>query len=256
VVAVFAALLGRYQGGNEALRYYRTENSVLLISIVLQSIAITGILLLIIAPGANAGILVATVGYVITRSLNLYIGERARSRHQIWVYSIQQVFGPAAGFVVGLVLIKLLGQSAEWPLAATRSRNWLPRSSCCRRSAMAAASGRSIARSSDTPCGTVSAVIGGALGWVGLNASRFIVNEMAGVAAAGLLPWAMASGNARRRFAAMLGDSGRFPLAVRAWNKAAARPRCASSPTQRAARRHPGAEPRRHLMLRAEIGIY
>ena len=89
---------GRYQHGNEAVRFYRTENSVLLISVVLQSVAMIGILLLIIAPDATTGLLVATVGYVITRSLNLYIGERARSRHQISVYSIQQMFGPAVGF--------------------------------------------------------------------------------------------------------------------------------------------------------------
>jgi len=107
---------------------------------------------------AKAGILTATVGYVITRSLNLYIGERARSRHQIWVYSIQQVFGPSAGSSsLALVLIKLLGQSAEWPLRATRSHKLvatlivlLPKIG------HGAASGRSIARSSDTPCGTAS----------------------------------------------------------------------------------------------------
>ena len=49
---------GRYQDGNEASRFYRTENSVLLISIVLQSIAMIGILLLIIAPGAKADLIV------------------------------------------------------------------------------------------------------------------------------------------------------------------------------------------------------
>src|SRR3954468_8729861 len=80
---------GRYQDGSEASRFYRTENAVLLISILMQSIAVTGILLLVIAPDAKAGILAATVAYVTTRSLNLYLGERARVRHQIWVYSIQ-----------------------------------------------------------------------------------------------------------------------------------------------------------------------
>jgi O-antigen/teichoic acid export membrane protein len=207
---------GRYQGGNEALRYYRTENSVLLISIVLQSIAMTGILLLIIAPGAKAGLVVATVGYVITRSLNLYIGERARSRHQIWVYSIQQVFGPAAGFIVGLVLIKLLGQSAEWPLAGYAvaqlfaalivlpkigyGRSFWPIDREIVRHALHYG---------------IPLIIGGALGWVGLNASRFIVNEMAGVAAAGLFAVGYGLGQRAAAVAAMLVTAAAFPLAVR-----------------------------------------
>ncbi len=69
------------------------------------------------------GLLVATVAYVITCSLNLYIGERARVQHQIAVYSIQQVIGPAVGFLIGLVMIKLLGRipSGRLPVMPSRS---------------------------------------------------------------------------------------------------------------------------------------
>src|SRR5260370_18851634 len=109
--------LGRYQDQGDALRFYRTENAVLLVSVVLQSIIVIAVLLLVIAPDAKTGLLAATVGYVITRTLNLYIGDRARVRHQIWIYSIQQIVGPSVGFIIGLALIKLMGQSAEWPLA-------------------------------------------------------------------------------------------------------------------------------------------
>jgi O-antigen/teichoic acid export membrane protein len=107
---------GRYKDG-EAPRFYRTENAVLLTSVLLQSIVIVVVLRLVISPDAHFGMLVAAIAYVVTRSLNLYIGERARAQHQIWVYTIQQVVGPAVGFAVGLVMIKLFGQSAEWPLA-------------------------------------------------------------------------------------------------------------------------------------------
>src|SRR5882724_11133825 len=206
---------GRYQDG-EAARFYRTENTVLLISIVLQSVAVIGILLLVIAPDAKVGVLFATVGYVITRSLNLYIGERARSRHQIWVYSIQQVFGPSVGFVVGLVLIKLLGQSAEWPLAGYAVAQLvaalivLPK----------IGHGRSFWPIDREIVGHalrygIPLIIGGALGWVGLNASRFIVNEMAGVAAAGLFAVGYGLGQRAAAVAAMLVTAAAFPLAVR-----------------------------------------
>ena len=48
---------GRYQDGNDAPRFYRTENAVLLASIALQSAAVIGILLLVIAPDARTGLL-------------------------------------------------------------------------------------------------------------------------------------------------------------------------------------------------------
>ena len=124
--------LGRYQDANDAPRFYRTENAVLLASVVLQSAAVVGILLLVIAPGARTDLLLAAVAYVITRSLNVYIGERARAQQQIRIYTIQQVFGPSVGFVAGLVLIRLFGQSAEWPLVGyaadrdTYTSLWLP----------------------------------------------------------------------------------------------------------------------------------
>jgi O-antigen/teichoic acid export membrane protein len=207
---------GRYQDGSEASRFYRTENAVLLISILIQSIAVTGILLLVIAPDAKAGILAATVAYVTTRSLNLYLGERARVRHQIWVYSIQQVVGPSIGFFVALVLIELLGQSAEWPLAGYAIAQLaaalivLPKISY----------GRNFWPVDREIVGNalrygIPLIVGGALGWVGLNASRFIVNEISGVAAAGLFAVGYGLGQRAATVASMLVTAAAFPLAVK-----------------------------------------
>jgi O-antigen/teichoic acid export membrane protein len=208
--------LGRYQEANDAPRFYRTENAVLLASIALQSAAVVGILLLVIAPGAGTGLMLAAVAYVITRSLNLYIGERARAQQQIWVYTIQQILGPSAGFVVGLILIKLLGQSPEWPLAGYTIAQLiaalivLPRMRCGRslwpidREIIAHALRYGI-----------PLIIGGALGWIGLNASRFIVNEMSGVAAAGLFAVGYGLGQRAAAVAAMLVTAAAFPLAVK-----------------------------------------
>jgi O-antigen/teichoic acid export membrane protein len=208
--------LGRYEDNCDTLRFYRTENAVLLVSIIIQSIVVIAILLLVIAPDANAGLLIATVAYVITRTLNLYIGERARVRHQIWVYSIQQIVGPAAGFLVGLVLIKLIGQSAEWPLAGYAAaqlvaavvvlpkighgRNFWPLDREIVDHALHYG---------------VPLIIGGALGWIGLNASRFIVNDMLGMAAAGLFAVGYGLGQRAAAVAAMLVTAAAFPLAVK-----------------------------------------
>ena len=207
---------GRYQDRGEAQRFYRTENAVLLISVILQSIIVIAVLLLVIAPDANTGLLTATVGYVITRTLNLYIGERARVRHHIWVYSIQQIVGPSVGFIVGLVLIKLIGQSAEWPLAGYAVAQLaaaiiiLPKIGF----------GRSFWPLDREIVNHalhygIPLIIGGALGWVGLNASRFIVNEMLGVAAAGLFAVGYGLGQRAATVAAMLVTAAAFPLAVK-----------------------------------------
>ncbi len=207
---------GRYQDPGEVSGFYRTENAVLLVSVLLQSIIAIVVLLFVIAPGASSGLLIATVGYVITRTLNLYIGERARVHHHIWVYSIQQIVGPSAGFVVGLVLIKLLGQSAEWPLAGYAVAQFaaaiivLPKIGY----------GRSFwpfdrAIVNQALHYGIPIVIGGALGWVGLNASRFIVNDMMGVAAAGLFAVGYGLGQRAAAVAAMLVTAAAFPLAVK-----------------------------------------
>src|ERR1700759_112991 len=69
---------GSYHDRGDVSRFHRTENAALLVSVLLQSIIAGVILLYVIAPDASSGLLIATVGYVITRTLNLYIGERAR----------------------------------------------------------------------------------------------------------------------------------------------------------------------------------
>lgn len=208
--------LGRYQDANDAPRFYRTENVVLLISIALQCAAVIGILLLVIAPDARWDLLLAAVAYVMTRSLNLYIGERARAQQQIWIYTVQQVLGPSVGFIAGLILIRFLGQSAEWPLIGyavaqlTAAVIVLPRIRCGFRFWPIDREIVVHALRYGFPL-----VVGGALGWVGLNASRFIVNQMSGVAAAGLFAVGYGLGQRAAAVAAMLVTAAAFPLAVK-----------------------------------------
>src|ERR1700730_9726836 len=207
---------GRYQDHSEALRFYRTENAVLLLSVIIQSLFVIAIALLVIVPDANSWLLTEIVGYVMTRTLNLYIGERARVRHQIGVYSIQQVVGPAAGFIVGLILIRLIGPSAEWPLAGYALAQLVAAIIVLPKIGY----GRSFWPLDREIVNHalhygIPIVIGGALGWVGLNASRFIVNDMLGVAAAGLFAVGYGLGQRAAAVAAMLVTAAAFPLAVK-----------------------------------------
>ena len=207
---------GRYQGGADAERFYRTENVVILLSLLLQSAAVIVVLYTVIAADTNPTLLGATIAYVISRSLNLYIAERARVRHQIGIYSIQQIVGPAIGFLLGLLLIKTIAPAPEWPLlgyAAAQlfaalivvpkigySRNIWPIDRDILRHALGYG---------------IPLIIGGALGWVGLNASRFVINDMLGVAAAGLFAVGYGLGQRAAAVAAMLVTAAAFPLAVK-----------------------------------------
>lgn len=207
---------GRFQSGDDGSRFHRTENAVLLVSVVLQSAAIIGILMFVIAPDAKTGLLAATVAYVITRSLNLYIGERARVQQQIGVYSIQQIVGPAIGFIIGLIMIKTIGQGPEWPLAGYAIAQLiatlivLPR---INHGWHLWPIDRSIINHA-LQYG-IPIIVGGALGWVGLNASRFIVNDMLGVAAVGLFAVGYGLGQRAAAVAAMLVTAAAFPIAVK-----------------------------------------
>ena len=212
--------LGRYEDEGDLARFYRTENAVLLGSIVIQSAIVVAILFIVIAPDADARLVAATVAYVITRTLNLYLADRARVRHQISVYSVQIIVGPTAGFVIGLFLIKLINPSAEWPLIGYAIAQLaaalivLPKIGCGRglwpldREIINHAARYGI-----------PLIIGGALGWVGLNASRFVVNDMLGVAAAGLFAVGYGLGQRAATFAAMLVTAAAYPIAVKSMER-------------------------------------
>ncbi len=212
--------LGRYHDNNDVARFYRTENTVLLGSCLLQSMIVLIVLFRVIAPDADSGLALATIAYVATRTLNLYFGERARARHQIGVYTIQQVVGPLFGFLIGLVLIKTVGRSAEWPLAGYAIAQLaaavivLPWIGCGRGLWPLDREIVNHALRYGLPL-----IIGGALGWIGLNASRFVVNEAMGVAAAGLFAVGYGLGQRAATFAAMLVTAAAFPLAVKSMER-------------------------------------
>lgn len=207
---------GRYHAGGEMERFRPTEIAVLLGSVIVQSVLVVLILRWIIAPDAGPALLVAAIAYVVSRSFNLYIAERARVRQQIAIYSIQQIVGPSIGFIIGVVLVQSLGQRPEWPLAGYAIAQFaamlvaLPALDLGRRLWPI---DRDIIRQSlhyGLPL-----IVGGALGWVGLNASRFIVNDMLSVAAAGLFAVGYGLGQRAATVAAMLVTAAAYPLAVR-----------------------------------------
>jgi O-antigen/teichoic acid export membrane protein len=207
---------GRFSNADDAGRFYRTENVVLLSSTIVQSVAVIAILLVVVAPDATRTLIIATVAYVASRTLSLYVSERARVAQQIGLYSVQQIFGPTVGFLAGWILIELIAPAPDWVLAGFAIAQLLavllvlPFLNC---SFSLRPFDRDIFRHAlhyGMPL-----VIGGALSWIGLNAPRFIVNDLIGVAAAGLFAVGYGLGQRAAAVAAMLVTAAAYPLAVK-----------------------------------------
>lgn len=206
---------GRFKDTADAVRFHRTENVVLSVSIIAQGMIAVVILLCVVAPDAERALIVATVAYVVTRSLTLYVSERARVSQQIGIYSVQQILGPTLGFAAGWIMIVLMGPAAEWVLAGYAVAQfaavllvlpWLGFNLRFRLD-------REILRAAlhyGLPL-----IVGGAMSWVGLNAPRFIINDLMSVAAAGLFAVGYGLGQRAAAVAAMLVTAAAYPIAVR-----------------------------------------
>src|SRR6185437_13972519 len=183
---------------------------------LVQSVIAIVILWTIIAPDAGPALSLAVIAYVVTRSFNLYIAERARVRHEIAVYSIQQITGPALGFLLGLLMIHVLGEAPEWPIAGYAIAQFAAIVAVLPMIGFGRAIGpldRVILRGA-LHYG-IPLIVGGGLGWMSLNASRFIVSHMLGLGAAGLFAVGYGLGQREALVAAMLVTASAFPIAVR-----------------------------------------
>jgi O-antigen/teichoic acid export membrane protein len=208
---------GALKPGEQSEHYYRTENAILLLSVAIQSAVAVVILQAGIIPGADSALVLAVVAYVVTRSFNLYIAERARAAHQIGVYSIQQTIGPAAGFLIGLLLIETLGDKPEWPIlgyAAAQLVAVVGALPLIRSGWRIGPIDRRICR--DALHYGIPLMIGGALTWLSLNAPRFVLTKMLGVGSVGLFAVGYGLGWRATAVASLMVTASAFPLAVRA----------------------------------------
>ena len=69
-MALAFRFFGRFESSADAGRFYRTENAVLAVSLVAQSLIAVAILLGVVAPDAGWPLIMATVAYVMTRSVS------------------------------------------------------------------------------------------------------------------------------------------------------------------------------------------
>ncbi len=196
--------------------FYNTEAFMLVLSSLFSIVAALILLYIVLDTLPSLLMLVATVVYFITRSINMHFADRVRADEEIVNYTLLQTIGPVVGFVLGLAFMALFEASpravvAGYALAQILSLLLvLPRV------------GYSLdARHPDKQMIKESISYGlpimaaGWLSWFSDHGIRFIVKYGLGIASVGLLsvPWGL--GRRSAAFTANLVNAAAFPLAVK-----------------------------------------
>ena len=194
--------------------YQATENTVLLLSALAQSLIALLALHLLHLQLSPALVMVA-IAYYLTRNITHHLTDRARNAGSAKAYTFGQSFAPFAGFLIALALVAGV---AATPLAALTGFTlaqimgiiglwWmldlpLARPALDKRLLIKAA------------LYGLPLVPAGALGWLGINAIRLVVEHTRGTAAVGLIAVGWGLGQRVASIVAMLVTAAAYPLAV------------------------------------------
>lgn len=208
---------GTFRDDEESARFYRTENVIFILSAAIQGVVVLAILRLVIVSDAGNVLTLAVAAYAVTRAGNLYIAERARARNEVGVYSVQQLTGPAFGFLLGVALIHWFGDRPEWPIAGYALAQFAALIVVVPAIHLSRAIGPLDWTILRRALGYgIPLVVGGGMTWISINASRFVISDMLGLSAAGLFAVGYGLGFRASTVAAMMVTASAFPLAVRA----------------------------------------
>ncbi|SIR11695.1 Membrane protein involved in the export of O-antigen and teichoic acid [Rhizobium sp. RU20A] len=159
---------------------------------------------------------VSVTAFVLVRSLSTYLAERARADVRILLYTTLQAAFPALGLLLSIIVCFYVSASAEYVLLATM----LPQLAGVVMVVLVTDIGRGGARPDKAMLKSAFAfglplTVGSMLAVVALNAPRFIVDRMLGIAATGIFAVSYGLGIRASSFAVMLVTAGAYPLAVR-----------------------------------------
>ena len=214
----WSAFCLRYYAGfdpAETDEYRRSEAGVLALT-MLAGAGVSVALLAYLRVLGDMHLVVAAIAYLATRSVDVHFAERARAQERILAYTVAQIAGPVAGFALAFVLVRFVAATpamalAGFALAQGVAALWLRlhlRVNLSLRAPSTAMIRRALIYG-------VPMVIGGVLGWISLNAVRFVVQEMGGETQMGLLAVGWALGQRLAGVTAMLVTAAAYPLAVR-----------------------------------------
>ena len=208
----------RYLGGlDEAgrARFARSETPVFVFGAVAQVVGTLLVFALLDEP-ATAGLVTAGIAYVVTRSLMMHLGERARTQGRIAIYTLGQFAGSAAGFGVALAAVALVAATPEavlWGFAVAQSVGVALMWRALGVTARGLVPGRDVLAAA-LRYGAPLLVAGG-FAWVAQNGIRVVVEHGAGAAALGLIAVGWGLGQRLAATLALLVVAASFPLAVK-----------------------------------------
>jgi O-antigen/teichoic acid export membrane protein len=203
-----------HQEEGSTARFQPTENTVLLGSVVLQTL-VASIALAVSDAALDLGLVGATVLFTVTRSITSYLAERARASGRIGAYTLAQTSGPVIGCLIGFAAILAGHASATAVLMGFSVAQTLTLPILWRLLGLGTALGLdrgilSIAIRYGAP------LLGaGVISWVSVNGLRVVVDVYRSAADVGLVSVGWNLGQRAAIVAAMLVTAAAYPLAVR-----------------------------------------
>jgi len=195
--------------------YLDTESGVFLLAGA-GTVVVGLVLPLLISAQWTAGLVAASVAYMVSRAMVTHLTERARTEADTVAYTVLQSVWPVLGLALGLLVVQLVGATAAsvlWGYAAAQALSLVFASARLGAGRHPLAASREIVGKALRYGAPL--VVGAVLVWVANNGLRFVVEWQQGAAAVGLITVGWALGLRAAAFAAMLVTAAAFPLAVK-----------------------------------------
>jgi O-antigen/teichoic acid export membrane protein len=208
--------ISRYAQDAPRRRFLASEFAAILFGCSVQAAFVVPALLFMFPGDMRPVALAATILFVLTRSLNNYLSERARSEVRIGLYTFIQTAGSFFGLAIGIVLLNSVSRTPTSVFAGFAIAQGL--------TAVVAAFwsdfGRVFPRFdreilSEAAKFGIPVMAAQLLALIAINAPRFVVESAMGLAAAGLFSVGYGLGLRVSSVAVMLVTAGAYPLVVR-----------------------------------------
>jgi O-antigen/teichoic acid export membrane protein len=206
----------RREDGEARQRFYQTEASVLLLSSLVAAAAALLVLLFVFDRNVSVALLLVTVAYYVTRSINLHFSERVRADEQIGNYTLLQTIGPVLGFVLGLLFMAMFEASPLAVIAAYVVAQVLGLAVAGRRTELSFVATRPDGEMVRAAIGFGGPILVGSwLSWFSDHGIRFIVRYGIDIASVGLMSVAWGVGRRSTAFTTNFVSAAALPLAVK-----------------------------------------
>ncbi|GJD94476.1 hypothetical protein OCOJLMKI_1678 [Methylobacterium iners] len=209
--------LGSFETPADQARFHGTESFVLAASALLQASS-AGLVVILMDAAFTSGFMIATVVFIVTRSMLVHLADRARAAGRISPYTVAKVGSAALGLAFSYLAVRLIEPTATTvlgglALAQILSIGLLWVQLGLGLSVRPARIDGAILRLAATY--GLPLLASGVIGWVGINGLRPLVDWAAGTEAVGLLAVGWGLGQSLVSVVALMVTTAAYPLAVK-----------------------------------------